>query len=200
MVSARPVPSTIEDDVVWARVGEDTVTRSGALNAGFRASSGDVVAFLHADTHLPESYDAVMLQTLRRVPVGCFQLRFDHASSWLRIVEWVANNVRGIPYGDQCYFVDRAHHMRVGLFAEVPMMEDVDYIVRRCAKRDWTVVRGAAATTSAVRYLRDDGSATFWSVFGNVLKNNVIVFAVTTGMISIEDCAEWYYRKSSRNK
>lgn len=203
VASSKPLPSTLKMDggvVVWAPL-HPTDSRSGALNKGYLASTGDVVAFLHADTKLPTGYATMMTKTVERVaPVGCFKLRFDHPSYLFRVVEFFANSVRRIPYGDQCYFVKRSFHERVGMFSDLKMMEDVDYIVSKCKRHEWTVVDGSDvyALTSPSRYLNEDGTASLFSVLRNVVKNNIIVAAVAAKIVTPDQCAEWYYKGTSR--
>src|SRR5262249_22621028 len=86
--------------------------RGRQLARGVRASGGDVVLLLHADTRLPRGWRAAVRDALtdERVVGGAFRLRFDERSAVFRFIEWGARwRVRlwRFPYGDQALFVRR---------------------------------------------------------------------------------------------
>jgi rSAM/selenodomain-associated transferase 2 len=140
-----------------ARVVGSPPGRARQLGVGARASRGDVLLFLHADTRLPPGYDAAVFDALRDPAVvgGAFRFRFDRHTPALRVVEWGAR-LRGalfrIPYGDQALFVRREVLDRIGGVPQAPIMEDLD-LVRAMKRHGRLVLVPLDAVTSARRYL-----------------------------------------------
>lgn len=105
--------------------------RARQMNAGAAASRGDVLLFLHADTHLPLDARSAIEAALRdpsRVG-GRFDVRFERDSGpgWLisRMIN-LRSRWTGIATGDQAMFVRRPVFERLGGFADIPIMEDVE--------------------------------------------------------------------------
>jgi rSAM/selenodomain-associated transferase 2 len=118
---ARP----LADRVIVAPRG-----RGAQMNAGARASRGEILLFLHADTRLAEgAVDAV--RSALAEP-GRAWGRFDvdisgrHPLLWLvaRLMS-LRSRLTGIATGDQAIFVRRDGFEAVGGFPEIPLMEDV---------------------------------------------------------------------------
>lgn len=109
--------------------------RAAQLNAGAQASRGDVLLFLHADTHLPETAKQRIAAALADTHIvgGRFDVRFDRPSVLGRIISTLMNyrsRWSGIFTGDQAIFVRRDIFERLGGFADIPLMEDVDFSAR----------------------------------------------------------------------
>jgi rSAM/selenodomain-associated transferase 2 len=109
--------------------------RARQMNAGAAASHSDVLLFLHADTWLP-SKAMVFIKHALGDPT-CVGGRFDvcFPSSTLlsgvvgRFMNW-RSRLTGIATGDQALFVRRSAFERLGGFADVPIMEDIDFTRR----------------------------------------------------------------------
>ena len=104
-------------------------------NRGAEAAQGDILLFLHADTILPPDYAQHIREALAdpRVQGGYFRLTFFPSSRRLRFKEKMISfrfRTFGLPYGDQAYFVRAAVFRHMGGFAEIPLMEDVEFIRR----------------------------------------------------------------------
>lgn len=107
--------------------------RGPQMNAGAAVAGGDVLLFHHADVLLPDDAPRWIEETLSdpRVVAGAFRTRTicdagrslvsplvplaDLRSRWSRL-----------PYGDQALFVRAAVFRRLGGFADLPLMEDLD--------------------------------------------------------------------------
>lgn len=131
--------------------------RARQLGVGARASHGDVLMFLHADTRLPQGYDAAIFDALRDPGAvgGAFRFRFDRRTPALRLVEWGARlrgALFGMPYGDQAVFVRREVLEEIGGVPQAPIMEDLD-LVKAMKRRGRVVLVPLDAVTSARRYL-----------------------------------------------
>jgi rSAM/selenodomain-associated transferase 2 len=109
--------------------------RARQMNAGAQAASGaDVLLFLHADTRLPADADRLVTEA---VASGARWGRFDvriAGRAWLLGLVAHAMNLRsrltGICTGDQAIFCRRELFESLGGYAELPLMEDVDFSTR----------------------------------------------------------------------
>lgn len=112
------------------------------MNAGARRAGGEILLFLHADTHLPPdglNQIAEAMQASAAVG-GAFDLAIDSPRACFRLIERAASlrsRVTRVPYGDQAIFIRRGYFMDIGGFAEIPIMEDVELMqrIRRRGRR-----------------------------------------------------------------
>lgn len=143
-----------------ARVVTAEAGRGRQLATGAAAGQAPWLFFLHADSRPgPGWADAVerfVAGADNQDRAGYFRLRFDSADPRARRIErlvgWRSRTL-GLPYGDQGLILSRAFYRRLGGFATMPLMEDVD-LVRRIGRRR-LVPLAADMTTSARRYERD---------------------------------------------
>ncbi|MBM4138367.1 MAG: glycosyltransferase [Nitrospira sp.] len=109
--------------------------RARQMNEGAKASRGDVLLFLHADTQLPEDIEGLIEATFADPTIvgGRFDVRFDSSSLWSQIISSFMNcrsRLTGIATGDQALFVRRQIFEQLGGFAEIPLMEDIHFSKR----------------------------------------------------------------------
>lgn len=175
--SGRPAPSEspdpIETEILVVDAGSSDQTlprarqagvrvlsaargRARQLEAGWRASSGDVIVFLHADTRLEPGWTAALREALADPGVvgGAFRLGFDDPRMTFRLVEWVVRlrvGLFALPYGDQAIFVRRSALEAMGGVPVAELMEDLD-LVRAMKRRGRLAALAPVATTSARRY------------------------------------------------
>lgn len=140
-------------------------SRAEALNYGARASTGDALIFLHADTQLPSGYRSWVLECIAdpRVLVGAFGFRMSDRSEargpWARVSlglidlgARVRSRFLGLPYGDQGLFMRREAFESLGGFPSLPFMEDLELVLQARRKGKIRVVE-LDAFTSARRWL-----------------------------------------------
>lgn len=122
---ARP----LADDVLIAPRG-----RALQMNAGARRACGDVLLFLHADTWLPEGFaEAVERAIAEGAIAGRFDVELRGTHPFLPVIATLMNarsRWTGISTGDQAIFVRRDVFARLGGFAPIPLMEDVELSTR----------------------------------------------------------------------
>ena len=132
--------------------------RARQMNEGAKASRGEILLFLHADTQLPGDAKTMIDTTLadQRLVGGRFDVRFDRPSAWGSIISRMMNwrsRLSGIATGDQALFVRRPVFEQMGGFADMPLMEDIDFS-RRLKQKGATVALTATVTTSFRRWER----------------------------------------------
>lgn len=115
----------LADRVISARRG-----RASQMNAGAARARGDVLLFLHADTRLPVSADALLAKRFADETRlwGRFDVDIEGTHPLLGVVAWFMNRrsrLTGIATGDQAIFTRREAFAKVGGFPEIPLMEDI---------------------------------------------------------------------------
>jgi rSAM/selenodomain-associated transferase 2 len=122
-------------DAPDARVLTAPRGRARQLNEGAKASRGEILLFLHADTRLPQNAARIIQATMAdpRMAGGRFDVRFDPPSTWGAVISVFMNwrsRLSGIATGDQAIFVRRQIFERLGGFADIPLMEDIEFSSR----------------------------------------------------------------------
>lgn len=144
-----------------AQAGADQVVvtergRARQMNAGARHAAGDVLLFLHADTVLPADADVHIADALVRAPWGRFDVAIVGGSRWLGLIAQLMNwrsRLTGICTGDQALFMTRALFDALGGFADLPLMEDVEFS-RRARRVARPAAIAARVRTSGRRWER----------------------------------------------
>jgi rSAM/selenodomain-associated transferase 2 len=130
--------------------------RARQMNEGAKASGGEILLFLHADTQLPDDAKTMIDTTLadQRMVGGRFDVRFDRPSMWGTIISRMMNwrsRLSGIATGDQALFVRRPIFEQMGGFVDMPLMEDIEFS-RRLKRKGATAALTATVTTSFRRW------------------------------------------------
>ncbi|MFM2447260.1 MAG: hypothetical protein RI936_1707, partial [Pseudomonadota bacterium] len=103
--------------------------------AGARAvldtTPADALLFLHADTQLPPNADLLIAAALAAGAAwGRFDVRIIGRSATLGVIARAMNwrsRLTGVATGDQAIFVTREAWQQLGGYAELPLMEDVEF-------------------------------------------------------------------------
>ena len=162
-----------------ARVINSKPGRAGQMNAGAAMADGQVLLFLHADTRLPPKWLSVVLDALRRpeVAAGSFRFSISGAFPGKSFVEWTTglrSKWLQRPYGDQGLFLKCSLFEELGGFADLPIMEDYEF-VRRLRRRGRIITAAEPAVTSARRWQR-------LGVFRTTLLNQLVVAGYHLGV------------------
>jgi rSAM/selenodomain-associated transferase 2 len=133
--------------------------RALQMNHGARATAGDPLLFLHADTRLPDGAVRAIERALAEPGVvgGRFDVRFDNERPLFRVIAWFMNTrsrASGICTGDQAIFVRRADFEAIGGYPEIPLMEDIE-LTRRLKRRGRLRALRLRVTTSARKWERE---------------------------------------------
>ncbi len=129
--------ATITDRRVLTAISEKG--RARQMNRGASLASGDILLFLHADSVLPDKASSLVRDALtdQAVVAGAFDIGFATDRKIFRITErYVQARTRltRVPFGDQAVFIRREYFNRIGGYAVIPLMEDID-LMRRIRKR-----------------------------------------------------------------
>ena len=158
VVDGGSMDSTVEiaashaDQIISSKKG-----RARQMNAGAAVASGEILLFLHADSFLPRNF----LYHLQKFYVldkawGRFDVRIENEKRVFRIIEAMMNlrsRMTGICTGDQAIFMKRSVFNRVGGFAIIPLMEDIE-ISKRLKKISKPFCINNPTLTSARRWLK----------------------------------------------
>ena len=104
--------------------------RAWQMNEGAAQTTGDVLLFLHADTHLPQNaLEAMASSLVGNICWGRFDVRID-GKPWMlgvvaRMMNW-RSRLTGIATGDQAMFMTRTAYQAIGGFPKQALMEDIE--------------------------------------------------------------------------
>ncbi len=117
--------------VIWLETAKGRGTQ---MNAGAARAAGEVLLFLHADTHLPPQAEALIEAALcdPRILGGYFRIAFVPRAPLADFYTW-CYNLRShfrLFYGDAALFVRREVFEHLGGYQAALLMEDVELILR----------------------------------------------------------------------
>lgn len=123
----------IAESVGGVRLLQTRAGRARQMNAGAAAATGDVLLFVHADVTLPADATIRIRRALdvEEVVAGAFMTWTVPAPGGfplgplLHLADLRSRYTR-VPYGDQALFVRRPVFERIGGFADLPLMEDIE--------------------------------------------------------------------------
>ena len=109
--------------------------RACQMNAGAAECRSEIMVFLHADTRLPD-HAHMAIETVMADPHilgGRFDVQFERDEGYAWVVSRMMNirsRWSGISTGDQALFVRKTVFNQLGGFAEIPIMEDIEFSSR----------------------------------------------------------------------
>jgi len=171
----------------------DEPSRGKQQNLGAAVARGELLCFHHADSELRPEHLAALARVAndREIVGGAFHRRFyPPRMLWREPLVRFINRLAGPLFGDQSLFVKRAVFQEIGGFANIPLMEDVDFSRRlrragRIALLDpplWSPPRKSGTWRTAIR-------------------NSALICLFYLGM-EPRTLHRWYYRsrKESENR
>ncbi|MGH1371953.1 MAG: TIGR04283 family arsenosugar biosynthesis glycosyltransferase [Cellvibrionaceae bacterium] len=140
------------------RCVNDSQGRAAQMNSGARVSSAELILFLHADTQLPDNFLSPLIKSSgedeNAQAWGFFPVRLSGKHHLFRLIEGCINlrsRLTSMATGDQALFVSRALWRELEGFADIALMEDVDFS-RRARKLAKAKVQPSFVTTSSRRW------------------------------------------------
>jgi rSAM/selenodomain-associated transferase 2 len=163
--------------------------RGEQMNLGAAAARGDVIVFQHSDTDLAIEHVAAIECALSDPGImgGAFFRKFDGRHPrlmWLESVARFLTRHGGTLYGDQSIFVRREIFLRLGGFARIPLMEDVEFS-RRLRAAGRVAVLDPPVQSSGRRHLREGAWRTS-------IQNGLFIVLYNLG-VSPHRLHRWYY-------
>lgn len=144
--------SSLVDKTVRSEKG-----RAKQMNTGANLAQGQILVFLHSDTHLPEAAYYALLELGRSSSKACywgfFPVRLSGSALGLRIIERCINlrsRLTSVATGDQCLFISKPLFEKEP-YKDMPLMEDVE-ISKRLRKCSPPKVLPYFAQTSSRRW------------------------------------------------
>jgi rSAM/selenodomain-associated transferase 2 len=129
-----------------ARVCHAPPSRGGQLRAGVAATDAPWLLLLHGDVRLPPGWATQVAGAITAGSTAgggiaadepavawAFHLAIAGADPALRLVAWAAalrSRWRQLPYGDQGLLLSRRLYDRAGGIAPLPLMEDLEFVLR----------------------------------------------------------------------
>ncbi len=131
--------------------------RAAQMNEGAVMASEKILHFIHADSQLPEHFDADIVMAVNKgYEAGCFRLAFDNDHWFLKLNCWFTRFDRSaFHYGDQSLFITRDIFNKVDGFNEKYLVfEDLD-MIRRIKKHCKFKILTKKIITSARKYIEN---------------------------------------------
>ena len=152
--STSAVAAGYADRVLSAPRGRATQMNAGAVHAG-----GDILLFLHADTLVPDGFASAVITACSQAGVigGRFDVELRPSTPLIRLTGALINQrsrLTRISTGDQAIFIRHAIFDRIGGYADIPLMEDID-LSRRMKRAGRIACLRQRVTTSARRWQKD---------------------------------------------
>lgn len=104
--------------------------RAKQMNIGARESTGEILFFLHCDSKLPSNPLTKITNVMREHEAGCFGIAFETKSPLMQICRVISNHRikdRKVMFGDQGIFIERSLFFEVGMYPDLPIMEDYQF-------------------------------------------------------------------------
>jgi rSAM/selenodomain-associated transferase 2 len=170
----------------------DKPSRGRQMNAGAAEARGSLLCFHHADSELRPEHLGALEKTARNETIlgGAFHRRFDDRRTfvvwWEGLIRRV-NSFAGPLFGDQSIFVRSSVFERMGGFADIPLMEDLEFS-RRLRRLGNAVLLDPPLWSSPRRFRRQ----------GNWRTTLLNIAFVGLFYLGVDPCTlhRWYYGRS----
>jgi uncharacterized protein len=169
----------------------DEPSRGRQMNAGAAKARGSLLCFHHADSELRQEHLEALEQAARNVsiPGGAFYRRFDDRRAsmvlWEGLVRRI-NSFAGPLFGDQSIFVRASVFEGLGGFADIPLMEDIEFS-RRLRRLGNTVLLDPPIRSSPRRFRR---LGNWRTTLLNLTFVGLFYLGIDPGTLH-----RWYYRR-----
>lgn len=106
--------------------------RAKQMNLGARESHGEVLFFLHCDSEVPANALEEIEHVMQNHRAGCFGIAFHSCNFFMFTCRVISNHRvkdRKVMFGDQGIFVERELFFEVGMFPDMPILEDYQFSI-----------------------------------------------------------------------
>lgn len=119
---------TIEIAILDATIVTAPRGRAHQMNAAAEMAKGEILLFLHADTHLPPAaLDSIRNCISQGSESGIFRLQFDRPSPLLHFYSFCTRfNFPRFCFGDRAIFIKQWVFEEIGRFPAIPIFEDLE--------------------------------------------------------------------------
>ncbi len=167
-----------------------TPSRGNQMNRGAAVAEGEIICFHHADSDLlSEHCDALTtIADDTEIVGGAFEREFDSRHTFMRGFQNSINRINrhiGPFFGDQSIFVRRKTFQQLGGFADIPLMEDLEFSQR--LRKSGRIALLAPPMATSKRRFKKLGS------FRCTLFNAFLICSYYSG-VSPARLHQWYYR------
>jgi len=141
-------------NIYGAKVYKSTERNRGLqLDIGAKNSKGDWLLFLHADTRLTHDWYAKIKSVFKRDKnyIYFFKFKINDKKIIYRFLEIMVNfrsQYFKQPYGDQGLIIHRSIYLKNNGFRKIPLMEDLDFLMRLDNKKDLKQLNSSILTSS----------------------------------------------------
>lgn len=104
--------------------------RAKQMNYGAMHSTGDILFFLHCDSEVPATALEEIEEVMQNHEAGCFGIAFHSWHFFMFTCRVISNHRikdRKVMFGDQGIFVNRDLFFELGMFPDIPIMEDYQF-------------------------------------------------------------------------
>lgn len=133
--------------------------RAVQMNAGARTSTGEILVFCHADTHLPSGWREAVIRALAQSGAsgGAFQIECVPPFGVFHLLNrlWLPPDWH-LMFGDQAQFMPRRIFEDLGGFPEIPLMEDLE--MARRLNHSGRLVRPLLRVSTSSRRFQERGA------------------------------------------
>lgn len=112
--------------------------RANQMNFGAEKSTGDILFFLHADSEIPVTALAEIEAVMNDHQAGCFGISFNSSHILMKCCQYMSNRRvkdHRIIFGDQGIFIERKLFFDLGMFPQLPIMEDYQFSLNMKARK-----------------------------------------------------------------
>lgn len=168
--------------------------RGEQLNLGAALATGEILLFHHVDSELTGNHLTALAEAMSDSAIqgGAFYRKFDERHPILRWAEGIErwhSRTFGALYGDQSIFVRREHFVRLGGFAPIPLMEDVEFSLR-LRRSSRIALLDPPMASSPARQIEQGAWRT-------TLRNLLFLVLFRCG-VPAQSLHRWYYRHSRK--
>ena len=165
-------------------------SRGAQMNAGAREARGLLLCFHHADSELRSEHleSLAIAAGNKEIIGGAFHRQFDDRRFWMKKWESLLrriSEVTGPLFGDQSIFVKADVFHEMGGFADIPIMEDIDFS-QRLRRKGRIVLLDPPLWSSPRRFRR----------LGNLRTSSLNALFITLFLLGVspDKLHRWYYR------